>query len=87
MSHANAALTPVAHHSDARTTQPYDRPRINLDRHGVHFLTSCVGGASTVGAADYDPSGATTGGSVRVVGPVRACVSDVAVVAATPLPP
>ena len=54
MSHANAALTPVAHHSDARTTQPYDRPRRNLDRHGVHFLTACVGGASTVVAADYD---------------------------------
>jgi integrase/recombinase XerD len=34
----------LARHADPRTTEHYDRARGNLDRHGVHFLTSYVAG-------------------------------------------
>jgi integrase len=34
----------LARHADPRTTEHYDRPRGNLDRHGVHFLTAHVAG-------------------------------------------
>jgi integrase/recombinase XerD len=34
----------LARHADPRTTQHYDRASGNLDRHGVHFLTTYVAG-------------------------------------------
>jgi integrase/recombinase XerD len=34
----------LARHADPRTTQHYDRARGNLDRHGVHFLSTYVAG-------------------------------------------
>jgi integrase/recombinase XerD len=34
----------LARHADPRTTEHYDRPRGNLDRHGVHFLTAYAAG-------------------------------------------
>jgi len=46
----------LARHADARTTEHYDRARGNLDRHGVHFLTTYSPASENHRSASTSPS-------------------------------